>query len=707
MRRTHTTTAPVRSAAPPDLTAVLGEAFATALNQAQQPQQEPIQDSDAPRKRGALWMVLVSNSPALSPWRWMATADATAITAHYATSNGWWAAVTAVGASAVAAGWAMWRTREARLVKRVKTARTRHKIRGNAKIAVVAGSMWLLIGSVWTPVGPNAVMQLTLLGGGLVVAAPHLYRNRRRDTPAETAAALEAPAEDPRLTRFRDHFCVQGTLIDAHLHNFTDVPGGFQFHIELSLARRSTFSDVKRLEDEIAALFDVPLDHVSVAPPESRSARRAVVTILTETKAHERDQPWDGASTYDPETGCVDLGRYADSSPSRWQLHTPSSGANCGVAIGVRGSGKTGTLHVVSAEAGQAKLCEECLAAQACQVCAMRRICGLWMGDPQQQPFAVWRGRADLTAWGPMSCVRMLSWMHAGMRHRADFFGRMEWSDHLGRTNTGKGWFDPTSRFPMLLGVIDEWPIVSRDPELGPFAVQFALDILSEGRKVGIGLVLGSRDADVDVLGDRGVRENLAAVNGVVHRSDRLAKQMLGIDGNPEDLPHGVHSVGYLKGIDRRSDIVHRTKHLPEYVKPGQTGVDVRALADRIAAEPITFDEAFTRAIVPLGYRGSGQVLSDDEDGWDISALMPADETGAAAHEHDEATSQAATATAVAAPPFTATIQQALTQTAGGDVFDLMGVTGLSAHEVHQGLEALVAHGHATRSPDGNYTPHN
>jgi hypothetical protein len=632
----------------------------------------------------------------------MAATDAAAVITHATAPNLAWAAITAAGLSTATAGWAAWRLRETRLAKRVKTIKSRRKIRGNAKVAVGAGSVWLLTASAWTPAGPDGIMQLTLLGGGLAIGAPYLWRNRSRGVPAEPVAEIEAPTEDPRLTKFRDHFCSQGTLNGARLSGFTTVPGGFQFHIELSIAYRGTFRDVKRLEDEIAALYGVPFDHVSVEPPESRSARGAVITVLTDSNAHERDEKWDGTSTYDPRTGCVQTGRYADGTPSRWRLHEPYSGAASGVVVGVQGSGKSGTLHVVSAETGQATLCGDCLGQGTCNPCHPQRIAALWMGDPQCQPFAVWKGRADLTAWGPLACVRMLSWMHAGMRYRADHFGTMEWTDHRGRTNIGKGWFDPEPGTPLFLGVIDEWPIISSDPELGPIAVQLALDILREGRKVGFGLILGTQEADVDVLGDRGVRNLLAAFNACVHRTDALARRMLGIDGNPEDLPEGVHGISYLKGPDRRSDIVHRTKHLPENLRPGQTGVDVRDLADRIAATPIVYDDAMLRAIRPLGYMGQGQVLTDD-DGWDISALMGGDTVEEPAADPAPTATEVGPTIAPPSPQDVAAVRLALPATGSTDLFDLMKTTGMSALEVSRAVDVLISEGHAVQAPSGNY----
>lgn len=666
--------------------------------------QQPRRSATRTAARAAWWAV-ASDTPALVPWRWMAATDLTAVITHAAAPNLAWAAVTAAGASAATAGWAAWRLRESRLARHIKTIRTRRKIRGNAKVAVGAGSVWLMTAATWTPAGPDGIMQLTLLGGGLAIGAPYLWRNRRRGITSDPVAEIEAAptVEDPRLTRFREHFCDHGPLTDARLTGFTTVPGGFQFHIELLIAHRGTFRDIKRLEDEIAALYGVPFDHVSVEPPEDRSARSAVITVLTATDAHERDEPWDGTSTYDPETGCVRLGRYADGAASWWRLHKPYSGIASGIVAGVQGSGKTGTLHVVSAEAGQAKLCSVCLGEGTCDPCDPRRICAVWMGDPQCQPFAVWRGRADLTAWGPLACVRMLSWLHAAMRYRADRRGRMEWTDHLGRRNTGKGWFDPQPGEPLVLGVIDEWPIISTDPELGPIAAQFVLDILREGRKVGIGLVLGTQEADVDVLGDRGVRNLLREFNACVHRTDRLAKQMLAIDGDPEDLPADVHGISYLKGPDKRSDIVHRTKHLPEYLRPGQSGVDVRELADRIAADPIVYDDAFLHALRPLGYTGQGQVLDDDTDTWDITDLTGDDDTDAASDETAAPAPPARPAVAAPSPQDITAVQHALPDVGSADLFDLMKTTGMSALEVSRAVDVLIADGHAVQTPSGDY----
>ncbi len=664
----------------------------------------PTQPVVKPRRPNTLRLLVSHNRTMLAPWAWMAAADVTAFTAHYATPTWWQSALTAAGASALVAGGSLFHTREARLRKRIKTMRTLRKVQADTRRILVAGTAWELLASTWTPIGPHGGMQLTLLGGGLLVAAPHLWRTRRRPVEVEPIAAIAAPVEDPRISKFRVQFCATGQLKEARIHDIEDIHGGFRFSVECSLAYRGKFSDVERLWDDIAALYDVPVDHVSVEHHESRSARRAVVTVLTETKAHERDEPWDGKSTYDPETGTFVLGRFADGSRSRWQLHIPGSGACGGLCIGDVGSGKSGTIHLIAAEAGSAKVCAACLGACTCPECDPQRICAVWMGDPQRQPFGVWRGRADVTAWGPLSCVRMLSWLHAGMRHRADHFGRMEWTDHLGRTNSGKGWFDPTPEFPMILGVIDEWPIIMKDPDLSRFAAPLAEQIEDEGRKVGVRLLIGSQEADLEKNGgSRGFRNALCAANAISHRSDRYAKTMLNLEGNPADLPEGVHGVSYLRSYDKRSGIVQRTKHLPEVLRRGQTGLDVRAIAERIAADPITYDPTFLGAIDLLGYTGPGQIL-DDGDDWSLNRLLG----GEANQEVVDAIADAGTlhepkaAGPVSAPDIDA-VREALGQRADADVFDLMSATGLSALGVSRAVDALIADGAASQAPSGRY----
>jgi hypothetical protein len=292
-------------------------------------------------------------------------------------------------------------------------------------------------------------------------------------------------------------------------------------------------------------------------------------------------------------------------------------------------------------------------------------------------------------------------------------YGRMEWEDHRGRQNSGKGWFDPTPAFverlgwqgPMLLGVIDEWPILAGDPVLGPYALEMASDIQQEGRKVGVTLKLGETEGDVGMTGSRDLQQNIAAFNAAVHATDRLAKQQFGLEGNPINLPRGVPGVNYLRGFDDRSGIVNRTKWIDEYAPPGTDNVDVREIAARIAADPIVFDPSVLNAIVPLGFTGVGQIL-DDEDGWTLNDMLKA---GAEGPTPDEPADEPARSKAPVSPvsPRDLGAVWGVLERGEVDMYDVMHHTGLSALDASRTLDRLIDDGHARQDPSGRYAPCN
>lgn len=648
------------------------------------------------QRPGAVQLLWREHRALLAPYGWLAGADATAVAAHDL-AHGMVRVLVVVLAAVVAGGWAL-----------VRARRRPRRIQRYLACAWAAGAGWIALTVAWTPFGPHALMQFVLLAGGLAVAAPHLYRHRRRPGPRPALlVALPAP-EDPRLEAFRAKFCDrQGPLRQADPHAFAEVPDGFSFELALHPQSDGTTADVVQARSKIAKLYDVPADQVSVEYAAKRSEARAKVTVLTAANALARDDPWDGVSSYDPTTGTVLVGRFLDSAAARWTLHKPGSGAAGGVIAGVTGSGKTGTAHILACETVLARQCATCGPVASCRKCDLRRVAALWMGDPQQQPFSVWRGRADLTAWGPASCVRMLQWAHAVMRARAAFFGQLRWTDHLGRENVGKGWFDPSPAFPLLYVVVDEWPLIAADPDLGPVAIRLAADISKQGRKVGVALVFLTQIPDLSQLGDRAVREMLKAFNVVAHRTDGMSKYMLGIDGDPTQLPAGVHGIGYINGPDKRPAATFRSKHLPEYVQPGHTGVDVRDIAGRAAADPVDYDRAILDAIVPLGYTGPGQILDDDVPA-DATDLGTADQRTRPRDGGQAATGGAerwATTGTATDPSCHESVARLIASAGAGGVelYDVMAGTGISALDASQAVAALVAAGDVTTDDAGRY----
>ena len=111
-------------------------------------------------------------------------------------------------------------------------------------------------------------------------------------------------------------------------------------------------------------------------------------------------------------------------------------------------------------------------------------------------------------------------------------------------------------------------------------------------------VLLGIRPMDVEAVGvledcgiavGRAEQQKQVRVRRYGHAADLDG---LGIQGDPSRLAPGVHGLGYLEGPDQRPGQVMRTKHLPEYLRPGEAGLDVRGLAEHIAADPVRRPES-------------------------------------------------------------------------------------------------------------------
>jgi hypothetical protein len=645
-------------------------------------------------------------------------ADLTVLAAH-AAGGGPFAYVVVLAVSAAAGGRVAWKHR--------RKARRRARARRYAAAMWVASSATAVAGTAaGMASGPG---QAVMLGGGLAIAAPYLWHARQRPPrPAVPEEELPSPVllgPDPRIEAFRARFCRSGPCKNADVHSARDIPDGFAFEVALAEASDATTRDVIGLIPKIAALYDVSADQVSVEYLPGRSERRALVSVLTVQNAWEREDRWDGRSTYDPEHGWIRLGRYADGEDCHWLLHRPGSGAAGGVIAGDIGAGKTGSVHVIACEAGQAKLCAVCGAARTCGRCDMRRVVSLWMGDPQQQPLGVWQGFADLMAWGPSACVHMIIMAHAAMRERAARRGSQTWTDHLGRTNTGRGSFDPTPDEPILYVIVDEWPMIVADPLLFKIVGPLAAAVVKEGRKVGVVLVLLTQLPDLTQLGLRELRELLKAFNVLSHRTDGLSKHMLGIKGDTSALAPGVHGSGYVNGVDGRPAAVMRTKHLPEYLKPGESGIDVRELAERISRDPVHLDHAVLSAITPLGYPGPHQVLDGTLIDAAIAAVaadmasrnrtgLTADQallgiTGGATFTPSQPPDRQPAAPGTLPPPpgsapvYLPLLAGVLAQRGEMDLWDVSEAVGVDALEADRALGELAAAGLAVQVAPGRY----
>jgi S-DNA-T family DNA segregation ATPase FtsK/SpoIIIE len=150
-------------------------------------------------RRGELSAAIEAHGAILAPFRWMALCDLAAIFARYGVrgdrgpaTDGWWTVLVFAAASGI---WIL-RKRKAKPFRFTAAALGRawaryrgekpspwpqgHYKHGNRYAAWcwTAGTLWALTATTATPFAGSGILQIALIGGGIALAAPHLWRNR-------------------------------------------------------------------------------------------------------------------------------------------------------------------------------------------------------------------------------------------------------------------------------------------------------------------------------------------------------------------------------------------------------------------------------------------------------------------------------------------------------------------------------------------------
>jgi len=561
---------------------------------------------------------------------------------------------------------------------------------------------------------PGLVNWLALIIGGLITAAPVLH-DRSKKPPAEVVE--EAPEDDPAAVALWGRFGQPGGLLDGAtltvVEHFkadgsTCAPGddaaaGWRVHIHTAESSQVTGRTLQDgdFRTQVATMLDLPEDVVTVELRQGakRSVRWATLTVLTERNADFQEYLWDGESTWDPERGTVEVVTFIDQTPGHWLGWVRGSGGFGGVFIGPQGSGKSTVQHKIISEYGLATMCAECGFEGTCPECNRQRVMSIWCGDPSMQPFGVWKGFADCTGWGPLASLGMLRFLAIGGRARAVDMGTMRWQDHLGRWNTGKGWFDPEVGRPLVYGFFDEWPdMVHEDAEWREEALSLAREIITKRRKNGIAMHVSAGLPDVMMLGERALWVLLKDSNLWMGRTDSHTRGMADPGmGHPGDLPK-LAGVGYLGWVDGRQATRSRAQLIPERAKKGYDGPDVRGVAERIHGMGIRYDRAFWDAVTEAGWTGPGHVIEDS----DVQLFAP--EAGPAAPEPENPVAVADDLEGARVLVDVKQALEALTARDGAvDLYDLMGEVDRPAGPVRRAANILVNTGRAVKRGETCY----
>lgn len=653
----------------------------------------------APPKPGLVRVIWGRHHRSITPFLAIPAVDVTATATHFMTHGGWNAVLATLAEGIIAEI-----TGEIRNV----AGKRRPKVRWTARKTVAAATAWGLVASTWTPAGWHGIVQGALLAPGAIAAGVHVHANRKAaKRPAKEEKPGIAPPPDARLEAFRRRFCesANAPLRDAWVGSFTGLSKGFSLEVKFHGDSPHTIADVIRLIPLIAKLYDTSVDNVSVGyVPQHRSEARAQVIVheRADAAAAQTVRTWfDGVSTYNPATGTVRAGGFPDDKRANYLMHVPRSGAGVGMIAGAMGSGKTSVMHRLAAEAGLMAACARCGHARTCKACDLRRICAVFMGDAQGQPMGVWKGKADLLGWEPEGCLELLQFLKTVADTRSSVLGSMEWTDTgpdgRVRHNTGKGWFDPEPGFPLLFAPLSEFPLLVKhqDTALGKEAVALLVMAFTTWRKVGIHVLPDGQFVDMAQMGGRELREAARMWNLIAMRLDKTGSSMTDIKGDPSKLSPDEKGVGYIAGIDGRSDVKFTSDWFPEYNKPGDKGVDVRHVAEEISRTPIAYDSAVTRAMEAFGLTRQ-QVITE----WRgrESKEAAAEPAPAAAGQKGPGVGGLPTSDEAMA------VRMALDPSTPVDTYRLMQDTGLSLLAVGRALDFLAANGDVIQRGEDQYT---
>lgn len=519
--------------------------------------------------------------------------------------GGDWARALAAAAVAAAAGEVATETVN-HVQKRARPVRAR------SRLAVAAAAACMAVGGAGTFDGPVAIATAAtgVAVGGMLAYEKH---KAHRDRPQALAAVEEPPAitagPDPRLVQFTEAFCGPGGRLAGAKASFREIVNGILFELDLTGTEHGP-DDAAGIVKQIAKEFNITRDAVSVeyVPEPGKNSEnycqvviRKIPVLSVSEPVRSAVRPWDGVTSYDAGTGCVDLGWFADGTVTHFQFHEPGSGAKHTFLAGATGAGKSGTINILGCEAGLAKLCRTCGYARSCPSCSLERVMAVWIGDALGNGLPAWQGRADLSAAGPGGCLEMLEFASQVARDRVAYRRTMPWVSTDPRTgervqNRGKGSHDPEIGDPGIFFVLDEFPEVvgpDADPLMRDTALRIIIRALTTWRKLGIHLLLASGSADTTLIGDRLIRDLMASLNIIGHRVDSFSASMVGLIGDASKLPRDLPGAGLIKGFDNR-DSEFATKFAREDHKPGDL-IDIRSIARDISRTPLLYDPPVRR----------------------------------------------------------------------------------------------------------------
>jgi PAS domain-containing protein len=411
-------------------------------------------------------------------------------------------------------------------------------------VRTLAGYLWLLAAAGY---GLTDHIAAALIVGGYALSLGW-WRRHRIGAAAPVAAAAEP--ELPAVWR-EQIACSNGLMPGSYLTRPQTVEHGMQYDLQLGPGGKQTTSTAIGLAANVAGALGLDMSNVVIDTHPSNRMDQARV-MITKNNPTSRDLLWPGPS-YDPLTGCVTIGTYADGLPVHIQIHVPGSGVFGGFFVGSPGFGKSRLLEAI---------------ALSLKYSGLHTI---WYVDPQDgQSSVLLSQHADWAALEDGQCrsadpeidgdedgeiVRMLKAAQRVLNYRSKVLRR-----------AGLTHFDPTPEFPGLGIFIDECQMVFLNEE----AAAIVEDLVRRGRKNGVYVFAASQLVTLDgAFGNSkhadGIRSGLFAGTAIAFKvlSKSQKGVIPGLDLDPSELPNKA-GVAYITGKAAEKKAMLRTHWLKD-----------------------------------------------------------------------------------------------------------------------------------------------
>lgn len=407
-------------------------------------------------------------------------------------------------------------------------------------IVTACGTAWL---GVAGQLGLSEVTVAGLAVGTVVLAIP--FWTRHNDEPQLVATAapepvvepelepLTAPDVDPIVEKWKHTVAADGSpLAGSYLADREDLPGGVRRYTIYLVPGKQATADATHAVVSVASAFRASTANLSIRPPDDGSQDRAVLVIappkanpLAKIQVHAG---W--GRSFDPKTGTIEAGRYADGAVGRWALHRPGDGAVSGFVCGETRIGKSTFVKMVGLEA------------------AHLGWASVWPGCPRGG--ASFPQLLDGAPFPARSQARMLAQARAVLRLmdvRAAMMGLRGEEVHT-----------PTPTSPMVLLIWDEVHRLFQLPWTGPSGQSGQLEILTaaaqivqEGAKFSIGLIAVDQQAGAEVFaGNDALASNLMRqIMAFRTASSRTSTSLPGVGIDLRTLPEKWSDGTLAKGL--------------------------------------------------------------------------------------------------------------------------------------------------------------